>query len=136
MGVIKATMLTHTGTKRGASHNHVVFGSTLATLLALGSLALTYSTGESNPVPLMLGALCFLSTLWSPSLFYWPSRLWKAFWLAMGHLLIFLVWVLYILPAGMFMQARGNDPLDLRFRPSARTYWKNPHPTGSMQKST
>lgn len=136
MGVIKATVLTHPGAKHGAAHNHVVFGSTLSMLLAFLSLALTVYTSEPNPIPLMLGALCFLLILWAPWVFFWPSRLWKAIWIGLGHLVIFLVWVLYILPSGLIMQARGRDPLDLRFRPEARTYWKNPHPTGNMQKST
>ena len=135
MGVIKATVLTHAGATRGGGGNYVMFGAALSTLLSLGSLALTWWYGTPNPIPLMLGTLCFLLLLWAPSAFYWPGRVWKALWLAAGHFIILLIWVLYILPTGLIMQARGADPLDLRFRPEARTYWKKPHTTGNMQKS-
>ncbi len=133
MGVIKATVLAHPIARRGVTHSHTFFGCMVSVFLSLLSLVLTWWTTETNPIPLMFGAWCFLLLLWSPAVFYWPHRIWLAFWLALGHMFIFIVWILYILPAGIIMQARGRDPLDLRFLPEARTYWKRPHPTGTMQ---
>ncbi|RYG61668.1 MAG: hypothetical protein EON60_02655 [Alphaproteobacteria bacterium] len=135
MGVIKATVLSHPGAQRWSTHAHTTFGCILTVLLALLSLLLTWWSGEANPIPLMLGAWTFLLALWSPAIFYWPHRIWDSTWLAFGHLIILIMWVFYILPSGVLMQARGRDPLDLRFLPEARTYWKRPTPTGTMQNA-
>lgn len=120
----------------GAADASSVFASLIITSLAFLSLILTIATNELNPIPLMLSAWGFILLLWSPKSFEKPYRVWKIFWLGLSQLIIMLVWVCYILPAGIIMQARGRDPLHLRFQPSARTYWKKPHPTGNMMKST
>lgn len=133
MGVIKATVLTHPGARRSSEHDHAIFGCFISIALSFLSFVLTWWTEETNPIPLMLGAWCFLLVLWAPNIFFWPYRIWLAAWLAIGHLLICIMWVVYILPAGVIMQTRGRDPLDLRFLPEARTYWKRPQPTGTMQ---
>ena len=136
MGVIKSTFLTHPGAMQPQPESNVVFGCACATFLALLSLPLSYFMQESNPLPLMFGALCLLLVLWSPASFTPVQRAWIISSIVLGQAAITFVWVLYILPAGLIMQARGKDPLDLRFLPRAQTYWKPPHPTTSMQRSS
>lgn len=126
----------NTTRRHALTDTSLVFGSAVATFLALLSAVLTILQNEVNPIPLMLGAWCFILLMWSPTSFRGPYRVWKYFWLGLGQLVIMLVWLCYILPAGLIMQARGRDPLHLRFQAEARTYWKKPHPTGTMMKST
>ena len=113
----------------------MIFGTALTVALSLLSLILTWQAAEPNPLPLMLAAWCLMLLLWSPTSFQPLYNAWNSLWLAVGRTLIMLVWVCYILPAGLIMQARGKDPLHLRFRPEARTYWKKPLPIGDMKKS-
>lgn len=136
MGVIKATFLTYPGNLTTQPESNVVFGCTCAVILALLSIPLTYFTAETNPLPLMLAALCLLLVMWSPASFNPLRRAWVITGVVLSQTAITFWWVLYILPAGLIMQARGRDPLDLRFLPHTETYWKPPHPPTSMQRSS
>lgn len=136
MGATKTARHAPSVATMAETESNIRFGCSLAACLALLSAAISAWAGEPNPIPLMLGTCALLLVLWSPNSFGPAKRFWHKSLIATGQAVIVIVWVVYILPAGLIMQARGRDPLNLRFEPKARSYWKPPLPTSNMEKSS
>lgn len=136
MGVIKSTFLTYPGARHTQPESNIVFGSTCVVLLALANVPLIHFTATPNPLPLMFAALALLLLLWSPVSFTPIRHGWVVGSVVLCQTLITFWWLFYIMPSGLIMQARGKDPLNLRFLPQATSYWKPPHPASSMQRSS
>ena len=134
MGDNKASLMKSITLGHDSANVHVFFGATATTVLALVALVLVMLGSGLGAIVLMVAAWLLILLMWSPASFKRIYGWWKMLWLGVGQAVIMLVWLLYILPSGLLMQARGKDPLDLRFDPANRTYWKKPHPTGNMQK--
>ena len=135
MAAIPLTAPAQTSVARAEAQSNTFFGCSITTCLALLSGLLTAMQGNTNPIPLMLGTCAFLVVLWSPKSFGPANLYWKKSLIALGQAVIILIWATYILPSGLIMQARGRDPLNLKFDPKATTYWKTPLPTSNMEKS-
>jgi hypothetical protein len=62
------------------------------------------------------------------------NRLWMAFGLLLARIvspiMLFLVYVIAVVPTGLIMRLRGKDPLHRRFEPEAKTYWVHRVPPG------
>lgn len=134
MGVTKAAFLTHPGSTYTPPVSIMAFGSTITVAFALLSLAGTLWSGETTPLPLLLAAISLLLLLWLPASFIPLYNAWLSTTKLCGQAAIVLIWFLYILPSGIIMQARGRDPLHLRFEATSRTYWKVPPTSTNMQK--
>lgn len=55
------------------------------------------------------------------------NRLWMAFGLLLGRIVspivLFLVYVIAVVPTGLIMRLSGKDPLNRRFDAAAKSYW-------------
>ncbi len=71
----------------------------------------------------MLG-LAFLK----PNLLFWPEKLWMKFGdfmsSIMTRVMVFLIFVLAIIPTALIMRALGKRPLKLAFDKDADSYWE------------
>jgi hypothetical protein len=67
------------------------------------------------------------------------NRLWLKFGLLLHKLVnpIMMAFVFFgaVLPTGLIMRALGKDPLRLKRRPDANSYWIERHPPGPAPKS-
>lgn len=64
-----------------------------------------------------------------PVYILWMALAWPIGW-TISHLLLLSVYYLVLTPIGLLMRLFGNDPLQRRFDPSAKTYW-TPHDPGA-----
>lgn len=106
----------------------------LATGLAGVSALLTAFYQRPYPWPLMLACLSLLLGLWRPLSFLPLYNAWARTLYIVAKSLVTLYWFLYILPAGLFQQLRGHDPLQRRFNPASTTYWQAPQTSTNMRK--
>jgi len=62
------------------------------------------------------------------------NRLWMAFGLLLGRIIspimLFLVYVIAVVPTGLIMRLLGKDPLHRRFDAAAKSYWIHRVPPG------
>lgn len=62
------------------------------------------------------------------------NRLWMAFGLLLARVvspvMLFVVYVIAVVPTGLVMRLRGKDPLHRRFDPAAESYWVHRVPPG------
>ncbi|HEU0225723.1 MAG TPA: SxtJ family membrane protein [Steroidobacteraceae bacterium] len=62
------------------------------------------------------------------------NRLWMAFGLLLGRIIspimLFLVYVIAVVPTGLIMRLLGKDPLHRSFDPGAKSYWVHRVPPG------
>ncbi len=69
-------------------------------------------------------ALCSLARpRWFRAYYRWSTRF--GFWasLLIGRAMLLLFFLAVIAPLGLVLRWTGNDPLQLKRRPAARTYW-------------
>jgi hypothetical protein len=97
---------------------------------------------SGHPVRLwaLIAAAAFLgfALLW-PAALHRPNRLWMQFAQLLSRvfnpIVTGLLFYLVITPAGWLIRRLGNDPLKLRFDPSASTYWIERQPPGPAPDS-
>lgn len=62
------------------------------------------------------------------------NRLWMQFGILLGRIVspivLFLLYVVAIVPTGLVLRLRGKDPLHRRFDPAAASYWVHRVPPG------
>lgn len=109
------------------------FGLTIGVLLALIALLPLWRGGQL--VTWLLGVAAALVILaWvAPGLLAGPNRAWTLFGYYAGRvtnpLLLGAVYFLVMTPMSMALRLTGRDPLGLRFRGGAATYWQKPKPS-------
>ena len=64
-------------------------------------------------------------------------------WLALGNalhiivspLILGMIYVIAVMPTGLFLRLTGRDPLRLKFDKDAKSYWQQRHPPGPPTNS-
>lgn len=81
------------------------------------------------------GAAIFLLLAFAaPRLLTPLNKVWMAFGLLLGRIIspimLFVVYVIAVVPTGLILRLRGKDPLHRRFDPAASSYWVHRVPPG------
>ena len=88
---------------------------------------------------LAIAAIFLLAALAVPKWLGPLNRLWMAFGLLLGKLIspimLFLVYVVAVVPTGLIMRLRGKDPLNRRFDREAASYWVHRNPPGKPDET-
>lgn len=84
-------------------------------------------------------ALAFLAaSLLRPQLLQPLNRFWFQFGMLLGRIMtpivMFLIYVVTIVPIGFILRAMGKDPMTRRFDPAAKSYWIRHPGVGSMKR--
>lgn len=84
-------------------------------------------------------ALAFLAaSLLRPQLLHPLNRAWFLFGMLLGRIMtpivMFLIYVLTIIPIGLILRAMGKDPMSRRFDAAAASYWLKHPGAGSMKR--
>jgi predicted membrane metal-binding protein len=110
------------------------FGIVMAAAFALISLLKLWRGGLSWPWTSGVAALCLAAALFYPAILRPFNRLWLKFGLLLHKLVnpIVMAVVFFgtVLPTGLIMRALGKDPLRLKRRPNANSYWIERRPPG------
>lgn len=83
---------------------------------------------------LVVGLALVVAALVRPALLALPNRLWTKLGLVLFHVVnpvvMLLMFIVVIMPAGLIMRLLGHDPMRRRFEPEASTYWLERQPPG------
>ncbi len=86
-----------------------------------------------------IAALFLLAALAVPKVLAPLNRLWMAFGLLLGKvispIMLFLVYVIAVVPTGLILRLRGKDPLNRRFDREAASYWVHRNPPGKPDET-
>ena len=86
-----------------------------------------------------VAAVFLLTALAAPKWLAPLNRVWMAFGLLLGRIvspiMLFLVYVVAVVPTGLIMRLRGKDPLQRRFEPEAASYWVHRNPPGKPDET-
>ena len=113
------------------------FGLTVGAILAAIALARWWWLGSLSWLMtafLIVGIALVTLALIRPTLLAPLNRLWTKLALLMFHVVnpvvMLLLFIVTIIPAGLIMRSVGHDPLRRRFDPDARSYWIARDPPG------
>ena len=113
------------------------FGLTVGGILAAIALARWWWVGSLSWLMtafLIVGVALVALALIRPGLLAPLNRLWTKLGLLMFHVVnpvvMLLLFIVTIVPAGLIMRAVGHDPMRRRFDPQARSYWIERDPPG------
>ena len=124
------------GPERGSDRS---FGIVFTILfLVIGAWPLLRD-GHPRLWALAIAAVFLLAALVVPKLLAPLNRAWMAFGLLLGRIIspimLFLVYVIAVVPTGLFLRLRGKDPLHRRFDRAAATYWVQRNPPGKPDET-
>jgi hypothetical protein len=95
--------------------------------------------GEPRLWSLGIAGLFLLTALAAPRWLAPLNSLWMKFGLLLGMIvspiMLFLVYVVAVVPTGVIMRLRGKDPLHRRFEPEAASYWVHRNPPGKPDET-
>ncbi len=115
------------------------FGIVMTAAFGLVSLLNWWHGGRSWPWTSGIAALCLAVALFYPAILRPFNRLWLKFGLLLhkvvNPIVMALVFFGTVLPTGLIMRALGKDPLRLKGRPNANSYWIERRPPGPSPES-
>ncbi|MBX3703137.1 MAG: hypothetical protein KF822_05135 [Steroidobacteraceae bacterium] len=127
-----ADLTAHASGPEGGSNR--AFGIVFAVVFAIIA---AWPLMKGGPVRLWaaaIAAIFLLLALALPRVLAPLNRLWMAFGLLLGRIvspiMLFLVYVIAVVPTGLIMRMFGKDPLHRRFDPAATSYWVHRVPPG------
>lgn len=125
-------------TKKVEGSSARTFGLFFAALFALVALWPLLHGGGVRLWSAGLAAAFLAAGLLRPQLLQPLNRLWFLFGMLLGKIMtpivMFLIYVLTVVPIGLIMRAMGKDPMARRFDPAAKTYWVKHPGAGSMKR--
>ena len=111
----------------------------MATAFGLISPLNWWHGGRSWPWTSGIAALCLAAALFYLAILRPFNRLWHKFGLLLhkvvNPIVMALVFFGTVLPTGLIMRALGKDPLRLKRRPNANSYWIERRPPGPTAES-
>ncbi len=114
------------------------FGLFFAALFMLIAAWPLFYGGSIRVWASILAALFLAASLLRPALLQPLNRLWFRFGLLLGRIMtpvvMFLIYLLTIVPIGLILRAMGKDPMARRFDPAAKSYWIKHPGAGSMKR--
>ena len=88
---------------------------------------------------LVVGVALMAAALIRPDTLALPNRLWTKLGLVLFHVVnpvvMLLLFIVTVVPAGLIMRLVGHDPMRRRFEPDAATYWLDRDPPGPPAES-
>ena len=118
------------------------FGLTVGGILATIGLIRWYWVAHLSWLMLgflVVGGSLVATALIRPGLLSLPNRLWTKLGLLLFHVVnpvvMLLLFIVTIVPAGLIMRLVGHDPMRRRFEPEATTYWLDRDPPGPAPES-
>ena len=115
------------------------FGIVMAAAFGLISLLNWWHNGRSWPWTSGIAALCVAAALFYPAILRPFNRLWLKFGLLLhkvvNPVVMAVVFFGTVLPTGLILRALGKDPLRLKRRPKANSYWIERCPPGPTAES-
>jgi hypothetical protein len=132
-----------------STHEHIVahaaiktasdrsFGLTVGGILAAIAIFRWWWVGSLSwlmAALLVIGAALLTAGLLRPAILAPLNRLWTKLGLLLFHVVnpvvMLLLFIVTIVPAGLIMRLVGHDPMRRRFAPDAETYWLDRDPPG------
>ena len=111
----------------------------MAAAFGLISLLNWWHGGRSWPWTSGIAALCLAAALFYPAILRPFNRLWLKFGLLLHKVVTPVVMAVVffgtVLPTGLILRALGKDPLRLKRRPKANSYWIERCPPGPTAES-
>ena len=118
------------------------FGLTVGGILAAIALVRWYWVAELSWLMLgflVIGAALVAAGLLRPDTLALPNRLWTKLGLVLFYVVnpvvMLILFIVTILPAGLIMRLVGHDPMRRRFVPEAKSYWLDRDPPGPAPDS-
>lgn len=118
------------------------FGLTVGGILAAIALVRWVWVAELSWLMLgflVVGVALVAAALIRPDTLALPNRLWTKLGLVLFHVVnpvvMLLLFIVTIVPAGLIMRLVGHDPMRRRFEPDAPTYWLDRDPPGPPPES-
>ena len=119
------------GPKQGSDR---AFGIVFTILFLVIGLWPLMKGGPVRLWALAVAAIFLILALAAPKVLTPLNRLWLAFGMLLGRvispIMLFLVYLIAVVPTGLFMRLFGKDPLHRRFDPKATSYWVHRVPPG------
>jgi len=113
------------------------FGLTVGGILVVIALLRWYWIAQLSWLMLgflVVGVALVAAALLRPNALALPNRLWTKLGLLLFHfvnpVVMLLLFLVTIVPAGLIMRLVGHDPMRRRFEPDAATYWLDRDPPG------
>jgi len=115
------------------------FGIVFAILFVVIGTWPMWRGGPPRLWALAIAAAFLLAALVVPKILTPLNRLWMAFGLLLGKIIspimLFVVYVIAVVPTGLIMRLRGKDPLSRRFDREAASYWVHRKPPGKPDET-
>lgn len=115
------------------------FGLVFAAVFAVIGLLPLVHGGAIRPWALVVGAVFLLAALVFPATLGPLNRLWLKFGLLLhkvvSPVVLGIMFFLVITPIGLFLRARGKDPLRLKPNRQSKSYWIDRVPPGPAPES-
>ena len=118
------------------------FGLTVGLILAAIAMVRWWWTGSLSwlmTLLLVVGIALVAAGLIRPQVLAPLNKLWTKLGLVLFHVVnpvvMLLLFIVTIIPAGLIMRVVGYDPMRRRFDPDARTYWIERDPPGPLPDS-
>lgn len=126
----------HSSIEVGSSRS---FGLVFATVFALIGLLPLVSDGPVRLWSLLIASIFLLTAIIVPHILQPLNLLWFKFGLLLGRIInpvvMFLIYVIAILPIGLILRLFGKDLLLRKFNSSQPSYWIVREPAGPEPKS-
>jgi predicted membrane metal-binding protein len=120
----------------GSSRSFGIVFAVVFTILACWPLL------KSSPVriwALVVAALFLGLSLAAPKVLAPLNLLWMRFGLLLGRIVspvvLFLVYIIAVVPTGILMRLMGKDPMRRKFDPTASSYWISRVPAGKPDRT-
>jgi len=127
-----ADLTAHASGPEGGSDR--AFGIVFAVVFSLVAAWPLLKDGPVRPWAAAVAGLFLVVALAIPRILAPLNRLWMAFGLLLARIvspiMLFVVYVIAVVPTGIVMRLRGKDPLHRRFDPAAKSYWVHRVPPG------
>jgi hypothetical protein len=127
-----ADLTAHSSAPEGGSNR--AFGIVFTIVFAIIA---AWPLVKGGPVRLWaaaVAAIFLVLALAAPRVLRPLNRAWTAFGVLLGKIIspimLFVVYVIAVVPTGLILRLRGKDPLHRRFDPEAKSYWVHRVPPG------
>ena len=132
-----ADLTGHSSAPEGASNRS--FGLVFTALFMVIACWPLIKSGPVRLWALAVAAILLGLSLGAPRLLAPLNRLWMHFGLLLGRIVapivLFLVYIITVVPTGLLMRLVGKDPMRRKFDPAASSYWVPRVPVGKPDRT-
>lgn len=122
--------------KRPSGPSDRSFGLTVGGVLMVAAVARMFRGEPPRSALATVAGVLLVLALLAPSVLHRPNLLWMKLGAALGHvtsqIVLALVYLVAVIPTGIYMRMRGRDPMRRAFAPTAPTYWIDRSPASDV----